>query len=802
MPRGINTPMSRAHHKCILLLLCLLLSATSALAQALSEKYYDENPQGLFDDILTAADTTLHYRSHIRQPIFEKLVRYGLSHVVYSRRGEESDSEVVRLGAHSILSPLEEWTDYNLLSVLRRAPMSGGYDTFHTGALHGADLRSEWFNPAPSLLPDSRTLKVNYAERGYRLGANYSAVGTLGEQWRYSMAVGARGGRDAHIEGIFSRQAYLWMSAERKMKEWTSIYGNMQSRLVVAFALAPVERSMRSWNTEEVFGLASNPLYNSSWGYQQGEVRSAKVRRELVPVLYGAWSVEDEFGIVGATLSAMVRGGRKARTALDWNEAASPLPDWYGYLPSGYDDPTLATEAEGVWRRGESNYTQIDWDKLYAINRRSPRGSVYALTEDQTDLFSAEVSLSGGEGGRRVENGKSLFVEGLFGGLTLGYHSQRNHSDIVDLLGGAYASEGFDGYDYTVERLGAELYESWTTSGDWGTIGVSGSLGGHTLRYRSPLTGINFALRNQTSAAFKTTWNYRLGPQGDLLAALHAEQRSPHHSNIIASPEDEATINPYARAEENYGLNLRGEWRRGRTRFSATLWANRTQHASATTLFWNDLDDTYSALVAGDMERYSVGIEADAGWYPTSEWSVEGALSLGTWKYASDAVADIVDTSSGTIQAQGMALHLKGLHTNSSPSVVAVVKTTYRPTRGWMFSLEGALAAGRWVEPSLLFCSDYLLGRNLSPEERTQLTTQHSLGTAPTLSAVVYRRVGRVGMSLSVRNLLGSSVKYDGYQPSRLSVTEKEYTLGYTPHPNKYQYSYPRHLYLTISYDF
>lgn len=802
MIKGVNISVSRTHRKCVLLLLCLLLSATSALAQALSDKYYDENPQGLFDDLFSAADTTLHYRTYSRQPIFEKLVRYGLSHVAYSRRGEATDSEVVRLGAHNILSPLEDWTDYNLLAVLRRAPMSGGYDLYHTEALHGADLRGEWFNPAPSLVPDSRTLKVNYAERGYRLGANYSAVGPLGEQWRYSLAVGARGGRDAHIDGVFSRQAYLWMSAERNTGTWQSVYGDIHSRLVVAFALAPVERSMRSWNTEEVFGLASNPLYNSSWGYQQGKVRSSKVRRELVPLLYGAWSVEDEFGIVGATLSAMVRGGRKARTGLDWNEASSPLPDWYGYLPSGYDDPTLATEAEGVWRRGESDYTQIGWDRLYAINRRSPRGAVYALTEDRTDIFSAEISLSGGEGGRRIENGKSVLTEGLFGGLTLGYHSQRSHSDIVDLLGGAYASEGFDGYDYTVEHLGAELYESWNASGDWGNVGVSGLLGGHTLRYSSPLTGINFPLRNQSSAALKTTWNYRFGMQGDISAALHASMRSPHYTKIFASPEQQATINPYARAEEDYGLNLRGEWRKGRIRLSATLWADYTQHASTTSLLWNDIDDTYSALVAGDMERYSVGFEADAGWYPTSEWSVEGALSVGTWRYADDAVADIVDSSSGVVQAQGVALRLKGLHTTSSPSVVAVVKATYRPSRGWMFSLEGALAAGRRVEPSLFFCSDYLLERNLSPEERTQLTTQQSLGTAPTLSAVVYRRVGRVGVSLSVRNLLGSSVKYDGYQPSRLFVTEKEYALGYAPHPNKFQNSYPRHLYLTISYDF
>lgn len=119
-----------------------------------------------------------------------------------------------------------------------------------------------------------------------------------------------------------------------------------------------------------------------------------------------------------------------------------------------------------------------------------------------------------------------------------------------------------------------------------------------------------------------------------------------------------------------------------------------------------------------------------------------------------------------------------------------------------MLSLEAAIAAGRRLEPSLLFCSDYLLERNLSPEERMALLSQPSLGTAPNLSATIYRRMGRVGVSLSMRNLLNNSAKYDSYHTSRLFVTEKEYALGYTPHPNKYKYTYPRNLYLTISYDF
>ena len=145
----------------LILVLLFLSSVVAVQAQALSDKFYEENPQGLFEELLDlSADTTLYYRSTSRQPIFERLVRYGVSHVTYSRRGEESDSEVVRLGAHNIASPLDEWTDYNLLSLLRRVPTTGGIDLYTSQTLHGADLRGEWFNPSPSLLKESNTIKL------------------------------------------------------------------------------------------------------------------------------------------------------------------------------------------------------------------------------------------------------------------------------------------------------------------------------------------------------------------------------------------------------------------------------------------------------------------------------------------------------------------------------------------------------------------------------------------------------------------------------------------------------------------
>ena len=170
--KWVVTQLSILMRRLILVLLLLSSFVVAAQAQALSDKFYEENPQGLFEELLDlSADTTLYYRSTSRQPIFERLVRYGVSHVTYSRRGEESNSEVVRLGAHSVASPLDEWTDYNLLSLLRRVPTSGGLDLYTTQTLHGADLRGEWFNPSPSFLRKSNSIKLDFPGFIERAGA-------------------------------------------------------------------------------------------------------------------------------------------------------------------------------------------------------------------------------------------------------------------------------------------------------------------------------------------------------------------------------------------------------------------------------------------------------------------------------------------------------------------------------------------------------------------------------------------------------------------------------------------------------
>lgn len=785
----------------VVYLICVLW-AVPMWGQALSDKFYEENPQGLFDEVFDVTDTLLYYRPRVNQTAFDRFSRYSFSYVSYARRAEHYTTESVRLGSISVQTPLDEWSDYNLIALLRRVPMESGYELYTSEAAHNADLRSEWYNPSPRSVPQGHSLKLQYSERSFRTGVHYAATGRLGQsRWHYSLAAGGRTGGDVHVRGIFINDAYVWLAAER-CDTTESIYGDMEHRLLVAFALAPSQKSQRSWNTQEVFDLAANPLYNSYWGYQQGRERASRVREQLIPVLYGSYSLEDEWGIVGANLAAMIRAGRKKSSSLDWGDAMSPMPDYAGYLPSGQDDPHLADETREVWRQGDTNYTQIGWDKLYLVNQLSQQGAVYAILDDVTDIFSAEISLSGGEGGRRKEGRHTVVADGLFGGVNVGYHSQRRYNKLGDLLGGSALGSGFDSYDYTITHLGGEIYQSYYTSGDAGAFAASASLGSASLGYRSATTGTTIPLKYQTAAKVKATWNYRFGPQANISALVYYHLRSPHYSNIYSALDKYTMLNPHAKAENNVGAEVRGNWNVRKLRLSAAAWGAYTEGECRVEALWNDIAGCFSSMMAGGINTLRGGVELDAVWNINNRWSIESALGVGRWRYASDAVGTIAESATGRTIASDTKLYIKGKSASVTPEAVAAVKVLWRPSRAWMMSLEGVVATGRRLAPPLLLTSAYLLERNLTEQEAAALTAEESLGVAPHLSALVYRRIGSWGVSLSVRNLLSSQVKYNGYKPSRVEVVEKEYQTAYAPQASKYQYTYPRTISLTVSYEF
>lgn len=767
------------------ILMAMIVVAQGVWAQTLSESYHRENPQWI-DAELWASEGEYQAMPQTTNAPFEQFARWGFSFVEYSFRGEPTNSLTTRLGAIDIASPLERYPNYSFINLLRRSPTRRTFQWSNSHSEWGADVRSETFNPSTKNLSEGHRLRGQLSSRSYLGGLYFSSVGQLDSLWNYSLLVGGRWGRDGNIEGVFTEEESLYISAERVWGE------GVEKRLQMVFLLNSSLRSGRSWNTEEVFALSGNKHYNSYWGWQNGKVRSSRTHRECIPTLYASFDIDDSYILSNINISTLLRAGHKSHSSLDWVDAPNPLPDYYGYMPSGASDERVAETAKEVWLRGDERFTQIDWQGLYTTNLLYPTKAHYALFEEREEVASAMVDASAALVG----------VEGMRIGARLSHHTTHNRNTPSDLLGGESLCEGFDLYDYTVAHSEWMLYYTLCTIRNWGELSLAAQFGGVGLRYHSPASN---RTRDEESLQTKLTarWSKQLSEKVALGSTARYSYAPPYWEDLFGSSEGAMTTNPYARGCHNGAVELWGRGKLGKVLLHATLFAHTRNGASRVEHFWNDLRGCYATLLVGGLNTLTWGGEMSVDVPLGSSLRASLHTSLLSSRYTSAAICDIATFDSGATLAKEQAVEIRGRIATSSPLASLALALRYFTPRGWTLGAEWAMAAQRYMEPSLYLCSEEVLSRNLSPEVLESITTPFNLGDANSINLFAYRKWKNTTLSLSLNNLLNhTNAYYDGYQPSRLRVREKQNSIDYKPHAPKFQHIYPRYVLMSVSYDF
>ncbi|MDD3108482.1 MAG: hypothetical protein PHV49_04635, partial [Alistipes sp.] len=288
-------------------------------------------------------------------PPFGSLVRYNLGFTRYARRGYPWGEQQQTLQGVTLDHPFTGQSLWNLLRAVRETPheesvcygLEGG-----EASLGGANGVCDYW-VVPGKQTQGGYVGWHFTDRRYRQGTRLGlTTGPLGHGWSLLLSGSRRWGRDVHIRGVYADQ---WSLSAAVEKQW----GGRHS-LTALFLLAPVEEGVRSSITSDCEELTDNPLYNPSWGEQEGSERSARVRRERLPMGVLTWRfTPDERWSVYLSVAAMY--GESSHTQLDWYDASSPQPDYYRYLPSAYDNPTVSAAVREAWRGGDPAVTQIEW---------------------------------------------------------------------------------------------------------------------------------------------------------------------------------------------------------------------------------------------------------------------------------------------------------------------------------------------------------------------------------------------------------------------------------------------------------
>ena len=372
---------------------------------------------------------------------FTNIASFGFSNIRFKNRGYTSESQDVYLSGIRMNDAITGYSPFSLWSGLNEAMRSkettvgnevsdngyGGYNGVTNIHAMPSSVRPGW---RFSALTNSALYRL-------RLMATY-ASGELDNGWSYAFNVSARIGGNDWVKGVYYRSFAYYAGVEKK-------FGDIHKLSLVTFA-APGQRGAQNASTQEVYNLMGDNMYNSNWGYQNGKVRNARVRKTFEPVTILKYTVTPSDDLE-ASATVLWRTGKNGYTALDWYDAADPRPDYYRNLPSYFwmededynrQNMTKFAWAETAWtdRSGAfDNYQHLNWDKLYNVNYNSIdasglKRSKYVIEErrvDQNDLnFGANVKW----------NATKWFT--LTGGVNYKWNRTEYYKLLDDLLGGDY----------------------------------------------------------------------------------------------------------------------------------------------------------------------------------------------------------------------------------------------------------------------------------------------------------------------------------------------------------------------------
>lgn len=797
----------------------LLFAVCRAFAGEPIDEYYPYAEPEERTPVLTT-DSTLFYLAVQTAPdLYCAQADFCLPQVAVKRRGRDFSSETATLSALEM--------PYRYFAILRAL---GAEETLWPGAgmtpeRAGTTGGVRKFSFADGVPLQPYRASVRFSDRNYLTGVRFSLDRELGSGWRIAAAADARTGRDMHVEGVFTNALTAGFRAAR-------LFGG-RHELALLLVVPVSARGTRLTSTREAFSLTDNYLYNPAWGFQNGKIRNSRVRRETVPLGMVTYRAEvSPATSFDAALSA--EAGVCKYSALGWYDARTPMPDNYRYLPSYASD----RETETAWRSNDTRYTQIDWDRLIAVNRMAGGGAVYTLEDRAERLCNLRFDAA--------------FTTRPAANLTLRYgvfytrERSRFYKQMRDLLGAGYVvdidqylldddtygnllqndlrrpgrtiREGDRfGYDYSLARreAGVKLHAAWRA--DRFRADAAVSLGDAVVfrrgRYEKELFpgGQSFGRSRRLHFApwtLKALAGWAFTPRSYLAVTLAAGAAVPRAEDLFFQPlYNNRTVDRPA-TERFYAAEV-GYRRRGAVLdLQLTVFASATFHGTETRRYFDDLAGLYCDMSVTGLSLGAWGAEAAADIRLAYRWRLSLAVSAGRYKYIRDPVVTVLSDVDNTVVDNRAVSRMGGCMAGGAPQLTGCGGVNYFGRRGWGFRLSAGYAGLRYVEPMPLRRTERIARQGgVTREGFEAFTRQERLRDAFTLDASAFRTFyfsrSQLTVSLLLRNLTGGDdTVYNGYESLRVRRIASGNETFREPHATRYTCLLPRSFYLTVSYRF
>jgi hypothetical protein len=714
--------------------------------------------------------------------------------------------------------------------------LDGIYSNLHINGIPMNDIengRVSWntWGGLNDVLRD-REVSIGVQNTDYGFG-NIGGVSNINmraaNQWkqtRFSTAVSNRNYRQrlmfTHNTSLLNDKLHLSLSFSRRFANegyiagtfydaWSYFTGleyifNKKHSINFSFIGSSIQSGSPGSSFQEANDLAGTNFYNPNWGYQNGQKRNARVRNVHQPIamLNHDYKVSNKTAIHTGLATQF---GRTGTSAIDWYNAPDPRPDYYRKLPSFAADDFQRERITELFQNDE-DFRQINWHKMYDINRNSietienangiegnnvtGKRAKYILEERSADIqrFIFNTYFS-----HKLNNNFTLN-----GGVTSQLQRVHYYKTVLDLLGAdfyvnlnQFAERDFPtdqtlnqndietpnrilregdrfGYDYySVTQVNEFWLQGRYKNRKWDLF-AAGNLGQTSFyrdgRNRSGLFPDNSlgksTKHNFTTFGIKGGATYKINGRNYLFTNGSYNHLAPQFRNVFVSPRTRDQVGSNLSTEK--AAMVEGGYLYVSPKFKGRINAYyyQIEDMIRTQTFYHDEKRTFVNQTLSGLNTTHSGLEMAVDIKISPSFSVNGVAAIGNYFYTSRPTAELTEDNRPELISETKTIFLKNFFVAGTPQRAGSVGISYRSSRYWFANLN------------INFIDELYL--DVNPERRTNAAIE---GLEP--GSVEMRRVinqEKAPANFSVDFFGGKSLKVNKYIKSASYNTFVYINLG------------------------
>lgn len=764
---------------------------------------------------------------HSSADVFNNIADFNLSSIRFRSRGYDSEYEEVYISGmrmNDAENGRPSWSEWGGLNDAMRNKQ-GVYGVESTPFAFGGVGGTTNINTRASGMRKQNKITYALSNRSYNNRITYSyGSGVLKNGWSFSVNASRRWSQEGMVEGTTYDAWAYFLGAEKKIN----------SKHSIAFSVfgSPYKRGLQSSSVQEAYELTGNNLYNSNWGYQEGEKRNARIRKAHEPkfIINDYWKVNEKLSITN-TLGASY--SRYGTTSLNWFDALDPRPDYYRYLPSYQLDAYAKAALTDAWKNDpDKTLTQIDWAQLYNINYiANSVGSQakYVLEERRDD----HLRFMGSSVFKYQKTEELTFN----GGLEYEYFIGNHFKTLNDLLGGEYiydydqfAERDFAGdsvklinnlddpnkkilvgdrygYDYTMKSHTAKLWGMATLTRNNFDAWVSANLGFNSFYRQGNMQNGRYADNSlgKSEVSSFITYGIKVGGTWKISGRYYVQgnagylTRPPVMNNMFTSIRISNKMLDNVGIESNLSGDISFIFKGTRANAKVTAYQTYFKNQSELIGFYHDVYRTYTVMVLTGVDKVHQGFEIGGDYKISKSFTAVGALGLGNYRYTSRPTA-YTSFENGSLPDTSSTVYSKYFYVSGTPQNVASIGLKYSNAKYWFIDLNANYYDNLYLDFNPARRTQTAIA-NLGYEDPMieTITKQEKLPAGFTLDASIGKswRVKDyyIGINFNVSNILGTQLKSGGFEQMRFDYETK----NLDKFPPKYFYGYGRTFFLMLS---